>query len=102
MQRALLKYVTDKEEEIESPESVNELAELKAVSYWCWPSTEMPQRVQPGKHEDVRIIHAVNYSKCRWKDDLLTCRDEKRKSAGRVNDSDGDISDDSETQGKYF
>ena len=102
MQRALLKYVRDKEKEVESPQSVNELAELKAFSHWCWPKVKMPKRVQPGKHEDVRIIHAVNYSKCGWEEDLRTCREAKNKNAGNIDDSDEDVSDDSETEGKHF
>ena len=75
--------------------SVNDIAELKAVCDWYWPSIETPEYLTKDR-SDTRIFQAIKKANADWKDEL---EEEKRK--GNVYIDNDDDSDSSQIYGKW-
>ena len=77
LRRAVMEYVEDKGTSATAAE-VNELAELKAVSYWYWKADEV-QHLARGYHEHRLIQEAVKYSLTSWSKELDDLTEKKNR-----------------------
>lgn len=67
--------------------SRNDIAEVKAVCNWYWPSIKSPEYLTEDPQDD-RILKAVEYANKYWNNEL-----DKMKQEGRVYEKPGDVSD---------
>ena len=75
-----------------TPEDVNNLAALRAVSYWCWGR---PIKLMPYRHDEPLIKKATDFALTYWQDELQSTEKDLRaqQDASKQDQSDSSSDD---------
>lgn len=76
----------------QTPEDVNNLAALRAASYWCW---DQPVKLMPYRHDEPLIKKATDFALTHWQNELESTEEELTERDASKQDQSDSSSDDS-------